>query len=75
VDAYWRQQHVCASLRVIGCYEVFTPFRKFVSVDSLQLVGLNIPLRSIFKPSYPQAGTNTNVGRKQIENSDLKQIL
>jgi hypothetical protein len=59
VDAYWRQQHVCASLRAPGGYEVFVPFRKFVSVDSLDWSGLTfhcVPFLSppIRKPSQTQ---------------------
>jgi hypothetical protein len=59
VDAYWRQQHVCASLRAPGGYEVFVPFRNFVSLDSLDWSGLTfhcVPFLSppIRKPSQTQ---------------------
>ncbi len=32
--------------------------------DSSEMVGLNISLRFIFKPSYSKHCINTNVGRK-----------
>jgi len=38
--------------------------QRFVTVDSSEQLGLNIPLRSIFKPFYSPHRINTNVTQK-----------
>jgi hypothetical protein len=58
---YYCQQKVCA-IAGIGVLITFIFFIYIVSRDRSQLVGLNIPLRSIVKPSYSGNFANPNVG-------------
>ena len=57
---YSYQHNVCAR-RGFGVLINIVIFIKFVSGDTLQLVGLGIPLCYIAKPSYSPPVTNTNV--------------